>query len=229
MTDTQELTWLRIEVRPSAETNDHEVRLLASDDEDLIHRFDDSMMGMDPDQILVEPSPLGATDAPREVTIGRCGCGVVGCGSIEVRIEREGDRVTWRALASGVSLAFDADAYDAEIQRALADRSWETPDRTAARLIREGVDRAQLARHGFAFTWASGRIGEAEMTIALTLEPGPYQVLVHVPWDEESPEAIAAACVRVLSENPASWRASWYPQATGLSAPPIAGPRWRKE
>jgi hypothetical protein len=78
----------RISVRPSPETNDHEVVLLAGG-ENLIDRFSKKMMGLDPDQLLVEPCPLHANEIARIATIGRCGCGEVGCGSVEVEIGRE--------------------------------------------------------------------------------------------------------------------------------------------
>ena len=44
-------------MRPSPETNDHEV-LLCTEEGDLIERFGDGMIGLDPDDILVEPCPL---------------------------------------------------------------------------------------------------------------------------------------------------------------------------
>src|SRR5262249_40753310 len=85
----------RIEVRASAETNDHEGRCVA-EGEDLIGRFWDDMMGLDPDDILVEPCPLRAGTEPRRATVARCSCGVVGCGSIEIEISRFPAHVEWR-------------------------------------------------------------------------------------------------------------------------------------
>jgi hypothetical protein len=46
----------RIDIRPSPETNDHEVRLFG-DGDDIIARFWNDMMGLDPDNILVAPMP----------------------------------------------------------------------------------------------------------------------------------------------------------------------------
>ena len=56
MKQTMSLKMLRISVRPSPETNDHEV-LLRSEEGDLLERFGDGI-GLDPDDILVEPCPL---------------------------------------------------------------------------------------------------------------------------------------------------------------------------
>src|SRR5262245_34149945 len=96
---------LRLEVQPSPETNDFEVRLFG-DGADLIERYWSDMMGLDPDDILVEPCPLSGNNASDPVTIVRCSCGVIGCDSVEIMIQRSEDRVAWltRESTSGVPL-----------------------------------------------------------------------------------------------------------------------------
>lgn len=224
---TTQLELLRISVRPSPDTNDHEVRL-ESDNGDLITRFADGLIGMDPDDLLIEPSPLQAGPLPNTVTIGRCDCGVVGCGSVDVTIRRNAGVVTWTTQERPIGVSFDADQYDAEVERATNDVSWETPDRTASRLIRAGVDHEALGSHGLRFCWASGRISERTMTVALECTPGPYQVLVHVAWPDGDAKAIARRCIDTLASLPASWsHVRWFPQAPGLAAPKIAGRGWQ--
>jgi hypothetical protein len=222
------LATLHIEVVPSPSTNDHEVRLLDPADS-LIARFDDSMMGLDPVEILIAPSTLHATDVEHIATVGRCACGVTECGSVEVRIRREGEHVFWQATRSATIVRFLASAYDAELTRALNDFSWETPERTTARLVRASLDHALLQRSGLTFSWASGRSRKDHFTIALMLEPGPYQLIVCVPWNGESPEALSRTCLELLHSAPTSWpNVEWYPQAAGLAVPPaIGGPGWR--
>jgi hypothetical protein len=218
---------LRIAVVPSPETNDHEVRLLDGDD-DIISRFDNTMMGLDPEDLLTSSCPLLPRDGPHTATIGRCGCGVTGCGSVEVVIERNHDVVIWRAPTGMTTVRFLAEQYEREIGRALGDFSWETPDRTAARLISSGIDRAALASRGFEYLWSSGSIGPGSMTIAMVLSPGPYQVLVHLQSETLSPEGLAERCLEALRADPSSWsNVTWYPQATGLPAPSLAGAGWR--
>jgi len=218
---------LSISVQPSPETNDHEV-LLRSEEGDLIERFGDMMIGLDPDDILVEPCPLLPGDTPHPAVIGRCDCGVIGCGSVEVTIASDGQLVAWTSERRTIGVRFDVAQYTAEVQRALHDHSWETPDRTAARLIKTSVDRERLAESGLELEWASGRVGSNTMTISLRLVPGPYQLLVHVPWAGEPPEALAELCCRLLGENPRWWSdVEWLPQATGLGRPRIAGRGWR--
>jgi hypothetical protein len=169
--DAKECVELRIEVRASPETNDHEVRLLA-DGKSLVDRFSSGLIGLDPDDLLTDPSPLRAESSSRAVIIGRCSCGIVGCGSVEVEIRR--DHFIWMAMDSSQQVCFLAGQYDTEVERALQDHSWETPERTAARLISQAVDRDLLARLGFVFSWASGRCRNGMMTAALVLTPGPF-------------------------------------------------------
>jgi len=221
------VTELRIRVRPSLETNDHEVCLLG-DGEDLIARFENGFIGLDPDDILVPPSSLVAASEPHVATIGRCDCGYAGCGSVEVTISRDAELVTWRSADSSFAVQFRADAYDREVARAANDFSWETPDRTTARLIAASVDRSALAQRGFTFEWASGRLKEGAMSVSLRYERGPYQLIVSMRIDGP-PVEVAERCVAAVVQDPSQWPdVSWYPQQPGLAAPGIAGPGWKK-
>jgi hypothetical protein len=220
---------LRIDVQPSPETNDHEVRFFV-DGDDIIARFWKDMMGLDPDDILVAPCPLYASQ-PHKATLARCSCGVIGCGIIEVNIERSGDEVrwSWGDAESQQAVSFLAASYDKELGRALTDTSWETPDRTAARLLANQVDRQTLASHGLTFTWGSGRVRQGAFSVALRLEPGPYQVLVHLPWIGEAPELIARKCAELLREPPTEWLgAEWFAQQVNLGPPSLLGSGWRR-
>jgi hypothetical protein len=220
-------------IRPSPDTNDHEVRFLA-DGVDLIARHWGDMKGLDPDDIIVDPCPLHSGDASVSVTIARCSCGVVGCGSVEVEIRRSPDYVVWECAERGqtnhpLRLCFVAESYEAEVERALHDHSWETPDRTAARLLASMVERDQLARYHLTYSWASGRIRARTFTVSLNLEPGPFQVLVHVPWDGQSAQKIAQTCRDLLAQPPDAWpEVVWHAQGADRTPPPFNGPGWRQ-
>ena len=219
---------LSIEVVSSSETNSHEV-LLLGDGRDLVRSIASGMMGLDPDDILVEPTLLHVDAKPRRATIGRCDCGEVGCGSVEVEVSRQGETVVWSTQPRGQTFSFDAQQYEAEVVRAVADTTWETTDRTAARLIRTGVDHDALARSGLQFSWASGRLRDGKMTAALNLAEGPYQVLVHCPWRGDDPDSVSAMLVKLLRATPSTWpEVEYYPQAQDLDAPSCAGRGWRK-
>lgn len=224
--DVQGFAEFRIAIRPSPETNDHEVCLLA-DGESLVGQFSSGLMGLDPTQLLVEPCLLRADKLPHLAVIGRCSCGEVGCGSLEVQIRRESDVVVWSAADTSRSARFHADQYDAEIERALQDRTWETPERMAARLISEAVDRAALAKKGFEFEWASGRCKGGTMTVSFELTPGPYQILVELPWNGQDVQSIVDEFKVILGNPPESWPSvRWHPKTRGLGPPPISGSGW---
>ncbi len=86
--------------------------------------------GMHPDDLFQPVNRLEA-GAPKVLPISRSNeCGLLGCGGVSIRIVRDGERVVWEWLDNGAVThrhAFDADAYDAEVARAAADRSWAAP------------------------------------------------------------------------------------------------------
>jgi hypothetical protein len=91
---------------------------------------------MDPYQLLIPSNQLLAGPQPHTVPIARCDCGEYGCGSTDVTITADGDRVHGKWLLEVPmhrTATFAAAAYAEEVERAAADHSWETPDRTAGR------------------------------------------------------------------------------------------------
>ncbi|XKK38598.1 hypothetical protein HFP72_29560 [Nocardiopsis sp. ARC36] len=86
--------------------------------------------------------PLAVTEEPRRTMITEPTCTVGCCGALYATMRREGDRVVWdswentgNSSAVPADLRFDAARYEAELARAAADRSWEEPVDTAARLL----------------------------------------------------------------------------------------------
>ncbi len=147
-----ELVNLLIAVRPAPETNDHEVVLVAGD-QNLVERFATGSMGLDPDDLLKEPCAL-LVDGSSECLIGRCDCGVLGCGDVRIALSVQTDVVIWADINEPRrAIQFDRKLYQAEVSRSLADFSWETPGRRTERLIRNGIDRQRLASFGFEFSW----------------------------------------------------------------------------
>jgi len=213
----------KLVIRPS----DHQVRFIA-DGIDLIDQFWSGMIGLDPDPLLLDPCTLKADATPHLASVARCSCGEVSCGSLDVEIRKVAKRVVWTERFRQRVFSFDAVVYDAEVSRVIADTTWETPDRTAARLLRAAVNREALLLHNLTFRWSSRRLHPDKFTISLNLDPGPYQVLIDVPWDQETPEEIVLRCIALLSDAPSSWPdATWNPQSAGLPRPSIAGPGWR--
>ena len=226
-------TDFRIRVSFSPESNDHQVRYALAGKDLIAHLWGD-MLGLDPDDVLVEPSPLlvGCTRGP--VTVARCSCGVTGCGSEQVTIRDDSGVINW--LLNGKSvLSVDAAAYTQEVTRALADFSWETPDRTAARLFKARIDASRLQQAGFVLQWASGRVRDGQFTASFRLrEQGVYQVLVSVPWrkglrrQSVAPDVVANDLLAELAKSPDDWsEVQWSPMEQGIGPPRCGGLGWR--
>lgn len=131
------------------------------DGADLLTEIQDGFHGFDPAEMLGPESPLCPLTVRQRVAIYRCSCGIAGCGVIAPTIRRRDGDIVWADFRdyTGVfngptvdqlevpggrrldqpALVFDADQYLAEVRRAVADRSWESPDRQTARLVAEAV------------------------------------------------------------------------------------------
>jgi hypothetical protein len=189
-------------------------------------------LGMDAVDVLVPVHRLVATERPRRVAVARCGCGVYGCGSTDVVVQRVGDTVRWDweiEVPLDRPAVFDAAEYDREMARVEADRSWETPAHTAGRRVLERADRGRLREHGLELTdavpdWRNPRIFTAWMVV-----PERYQVVLDVPWEGRTPEALADEVCRILALSPTAWTARWMGNTpdTRDVLPAIAGAGWR--
>jgi hypothetical protein len=187
---------LRLEIQPAPTSNDHEVKVWV-DDRDLLSEV--GVLGLDPDDLFWPTPTLLPTAFPTTTTLARCSCGVVGCADMCVRIEEEHPCILWTVEGVAGTVRFLRQDYEAEVLRAAADCSWETPDRTAARLVRASIPlvSGHLDLLGLRFEWASGRVQAGSFTVSLASVRG--QVLVHVPTIGP-PEALAARMLEVLRE-----------------------------
>jgi hypothetical protein len=123
-------------------------------------------LGMDPYDVLVPTNRLVAASQPRTVPIARCTCGVYGCGSTDVTITREGDRVHWDwsiEVPMNRGASFAASQYDLEVTRVAADHSWETAERTAGRLALTDMDRERLLTYGLRPSWVANNRRDHEL------------------------------------------------------------------
>ncbi|MFF3838057.1 hypothetical protein [Streptomyces sp. NPDC001930] len=108
-----------------------------------------------------ESRPLAVSEEPRRVMITEPDCTAGCCGALYVTMRRDGDVVIWDAWENtsdtdsvpGVT-RFDAAQYEAELARAAADRSWEEPLDTAARLLEE-----TLVESGWFEQWGCVLVG----------------------------------------------------------------------
>jgi hypothetical protein len=190
-------------------------------------------LGMDPYDVLIPTNRLLATSQPHTVPIARCECGTYGCGSTDVTITRDDDLVHWDWLIEvpmprGVSFA--GAQYDAEVQRVAADHSWETPARTAGRLVLTDLDRDALQQHGLAVSWVANYHRDPKLfRVALQLGD-EYQIFLDTPWRGRDPRELADEVCRTLARGPGKWRAGWHAIKPTLPGPPtIARRSWRQE
>ncbi|MCT2586718.1 hypothetical protein [Actinophytocola gossypii] len=189
-------------------------------------------LGMDPYDLLVPTNRLAAPTEPHTVPFARCVCGDHGCGGTEVTITRDGDRVHWDwsyEVPMDRGVTFPAVDYDREVARVAADHTWETPERTAGRLVLTGLDHDHLLASDLHPTWvANDHRDPTTFRVALRLGY-EYQIFVDTPWRRRTPEQLATAICRDLSRPPGDWTATWLARRpTVTTPPPIAGRRWRR-
>ncbi|MEV4924999.1 hypothetical protein [Streptomyces roseoverticillatus] len=122
-----------------------EVRPLV-DGTDFIERDYGGAFCGDARQWLLPGGPFSVGEIPHEVEMAAwCGCA---CRTLDVTMRREGSTVVWEwkepEAGSPYSSAcrFDAEQYDAEVERATNDRSWEWPSAAVARIL-EGILRSR--------------------------------------------------------------------------------------
>jgi hypothetical protein len=147
----------------------------------------------------------------------------------DAAITREGDRVRWdweEEAPMSRPVLFDADAYDREVTRMAQDHSWETPERTAGRLILSSIAPGELPS-GLRFDWVGNDWRDAGRFQVCLQVPEEHQVFIDFDWADRTPESLASEVRRVLTtEPPARWPASWHSmQQTGVP-PAMAGAGW---
>ncbi|WP_225731501.1 MULTISPECIES: hypothetical protein [unclassified Nocardia] len=114
------------------------------------------------------------------------------------------------------------------MMRVAADHSWETPERTAGRLILTGLDDARLRAYGITPVRVSRNPDDHDILEIWFEIDDDYQVFVDIPWRDRSPEEIAHKACAILARPPQEWHARWHAIKYGLPAPEIAGSRWEE-
>ncbi len=138
----------------------------------------------DPDELLGDDLILLPRPEPHVVAGQKCGCGVVECGSLRFRIYADGDEVVWDQFHDGADPLggyepmdepgfipdfvlteprFERTSYVEEVLRQAADRSWEWPERTTARLVREWCsENPRLINGGWALQGAAPSVWRSD-------------------------------------------------------------------
>jgi hypothetical protein len=192
----------------------------------------DASLGMDPFNVIIPTNHLLATEQPHTTRIGRCICGDYGCHPTDVTITHDGLLVHWDWLKHkpmNRRLTFDAAQYTTEVKRVACDFSWETPERTAGRLVLANADRSALRCYGIAL-WAAYNDWRDEGIFLTRLQiDDAFGVTLELPWAGRTPDELARQMCALLSQRPQDWTAAWHPSRQGANATPaIAGPRWTR-
>lgn len=233
----------RLEIRVvPGESADHPQAVLLVDGEDVLagngHR------GFDPERLLHKGDPLVPVSSPRRVVLYHCGCGVAGCSGRACVISESDGVVRWSGFRLFVGLdyplddsladeegrpddlpdiAFEAAQYRAEVERAKADRSWETRRRRLARLLTErlAAEPGRWDQLGFEFR-SAWLWGDEEEIYAINLRRQGNQLLIGVRAepgpDEEA--VVNAMATRVLSGDERTWFVIYDQRHPSLPADP---------
>lgn len=177
----------------SQESNDHEVRPLISG-ADLLDSIRASDLGLDPPQFFKQPGLLKGG----EILIGRCSCGVLGCGDQQVEVEITGDQFIW-FLAGDRRIEFDRTQYETAIAQNASNTAWESLERTAERLV-GSLDFSGRAERGYVFQWASARIKKGKITLSF-IDGCGHQVTIDIGWDRKNPENARTRVLRWMAAD----------------------------
>ncbi len=198
---------------------------------------------------LLDPvsSPLRPTQPASRIALYGCTCGHSGCGCVAAVIAQNGDQVTWTDFRDfthyysrgpvaenppdpdqGTPLplpdfTFDASEYHAEVERAIADRSWETPPLLTIRLLETDLTRHRdrLAELGWQLEFAYSRSQAGGGSFGLCLrDDQDHQIVV----DLKARPGSAADQAReladfVLTASPLQWPVSHCSLCDGRFVP----------
>jgi hypothetical protein len=174
---------LTFEIKPSPETNDHEVLVLVDGKTVL----GEGLMGVDPPEFFAQFAKPNAG----QLLVGRCECGVVGCGDYLVEVETATDSVIWRGEKE---LRFERSSYENTVRQASSEFSWEDQKRRGERLAKKILNGCRT-EDGFAFQWASARI--APKTMRLSFLKAGQQKMLEFGWDEATDESVIQGARRL--------------------------------
>lgn len=163
-------------IKPSPETNDHELRVLI----DGVDVLGEGYLGLDPPVFFRQDFEQAG-----ELMIGRCSCGCEGCCDYPVSVRVDEKFVSWTA-DDGTVFHFDRTSYQTVLDRARQDHRWEDANRTAER-IAGGLLTDTMTRNNARFKWASARIKPGYMT--LCYEKKQEQEIFEIQWTEGDIEA----------------------------------------
>ncbi len=186
----------------------------------------DGSIGFDPDDLFAKSEPLIPSNPSRRIAVYRCSCGEAGCGCVAPLVMRVGEEVHWSDFRNFVgvysrpetsfspeggstlpipTLRFDSAQYEAEVERASEDRSWESFGRKVSRRFKEQFDTQVLAKDfpNYRFQWIGPRNNGWDVSFVIA-EPQlewPRQLIVWLSARTGEPDVVAAELVQDLQQQ----------------------------
>jgi len=184
---------LSFNIIPSTDSDDHQVRIVI-DNEDWLGNDN---LGIDPPRFLQQEAFLKG-----DLLVGRCDCGVEGCGDLIVNVKTHLDKVNWRN-DKGLNLQFDKSDYLKVIDKAKTDFSWEDINRRVERLV-SNLFIGSKTNDGLTFDWASCRIENGRVSLSYStqgLSEEFKQEIFKFDWDGKTENDALVKAERFMQEN----------------------------
>lgn len=190
-----------------------------------------SHIGMDPAQFWLTENLLLPTKPARRVAIACCSCGVLSCSGLYATIA-EADGVVHWDVPGLPRMSFSSAAYRVEVLRLQHDVAWESPGRTATRILFSmappsswKANRMPLHLH-----WpGTGTAHNDPASFAIVLRYKGNEIYLRLPWENSSPVEMAERAYALLASSPRLWVAHWarfFHTGAKIEPPAIAGPHW---
>lgn len=101
-----------------------------------------------------------------KLLVGRCSCGVIGCGDITVDITTERETVFWLTVNEH-KFIFEKGGYNRTIEAARTDFSWEDLNRKVERHVSEIFKNTSYFRNCFPFVPVSQKTSPIFLSIII--------------------------------------------------------------
>jgi len=184
---------LSFNIIPSPESNDHQVRILV-DNKDWLR---DDYLGIDPPRFFQQETFLSG-----DLFVGRCDCGVEGCGDLIVNVQSDNYKIIWTSK-DGLNLQFDKAEYSDIIEVSKADFKWEDINRRVERLVTNIFNNSQTI-DGLTFDWASCRIENSKVCLSFSKKGFPEdfkQEIFNIDWDGKTESDALTRAEKFLRTN----------------------------
>lgn len=180
---------LSYQILPNPDDDTYEVRLFV----DGIDWIEMGHLGLDPPDLVRELTSVHRS----HLTIGRCGCGVLGCDDLVVNVQRTLHSVEWSCL-NRKSVVFDAEHFDCFVAALVTDHSWEPVGRTVERHLNE-MFAGMVTDDRYVFDWSSTRIRPDHVSISVS--KGGQQKLLECSWDGATLASAQSSARRLAEEQ----------------------------